>query len=160
MSRYTAISNDIWSDREFRKLSPVGKNVYLFILTNPQGNQAGMYRLSLDLVEFYLGKDAVDEMLTGSPLYKYDKENEVVLIPNYLKYNIAKSNQQLQGVARCVASIPYCTLVVDWMESFIRYTGEDSVKYLPASMREYACIRAKKEGRERLFQAITNYAFY
>lgn len=56
MSRYTAISTDIWNDREFRKLTPTGKLLYFYILTNPSTNQAGFYRLVKDDVEYVLGK--------------------------------------------------------------------------------------------------------
>ena len=65
--------------------------IYFYILTNPSTNQAGFYRLVKDDVEYVLGKKGKAELLKGTPLYKYDEVNEVVWIPNYLKYNFAKS---------------------------------------------------------------------
>lgn len=142
MSRYTAITTDIWNDREFRQLSPTGKILYIYILTNPQVNQAGFYRLSADAVSFALGKKAGTELQKGSSLYKYDADNEVVLVPNYLKYNIARSNQQIAGVARSVASLPYCDLMVEFLIALLKYSGSGALSKIDKPIRDYATRRA------------------
>ena len=132
MSRYTTITTDIWHDKEFKRLSAVGKTVYLFVLTSPYSNQCGFYRLPLDCVEFALGKRGAEELTkNATTLYKYDEDNEVVFIPNYLKYNVAKSPQQINGVARAAASLPYSYLTVDFTEKYIEYCGEEALTKLP-----------------------------
>ena len=146
MSRYTAISTDIWNDREFRKLTPTGKLLYFYILTNPSTNQAGFYRLVKDDVEYVLGKKGKAELLKGTPLYKYDEVNEVVWIPNYLKYNFAKSKQQTTGVNRAVERLPYCDLMVDFYVNFLKYSGEAAVKSASASVKEYVIKNALLQG--------------
>lgn len=159
MGRYTSISNDIWSDKEFKKLSPVGKNVYLFVLTNPQGNQSGIYRLPMDLVEFYLGEEGVNELKKENKLYRYDAENEILFIPTYLKYNAAKSHPQLKAMARSIASLPYCELLVDFCESLAKYSGDESLKYLPDSVKAYVSRKAKQENRDMLFLKMLDSAY-
>lgn len=159
MSRFTSISNDIWSDKEFKNLSPIGKNVYLFVLTNPQGNQSGIYRLPLDLVEFYLGEEGAEEIKKENKLFKYDVEKEIVFIPNYLKYNVAKSQSQLKAMSRNIASLPYCELLVDFCESLVKYSGDEALKYLPDAVKGYVSKRAKKENREHLFITMIDSAY-
>lgn len=146
MSRYTAISTDIWNDREFRKLTPTGKLLYFYILTNPGTNQAGFYRLVMDDVEYVLGKKGKAELLKGTPLYKYDEVNEVVWIPNYLKYNAAKSKQQTAGVNRSVERLPYCDLMVDFYVNFLKYSGREALKNVSESVREYVIRNALFQG--------------
>lgn len=148
MSRYTAISTDIWNDREFRKLTPTGKLLYFYILTNPSTNQAGFYRLVMDDVEYVLGKKGKEELLKGTPLYKYDTVNEVVWIPNYLKYNVARSRAQISGVNHTVLTLPYCGLMVDFYINFMKFSGDNAVSCASPSVKEFVIKNALLQGRK------------
>ena len=123
MSRYSNVSNDIWYDAEFYELNSNEKLFYFYLLTNPQCNNAGFYRLPPRVIERDLGSSEM--VKTKSKLWKYDEDNEVVLIPNYLKYNQSKGITQLKSIANNIRSLPNSPLFVDFANEIIKYCTQD-----------------------------------
>lgn len=146
MSRYTSITNDIWLDGAFRKLSAIEKATYLYVLTSPYNTPSGIYRLPIDCVAFALGEEGAEAIKKPNTLYVYDEEAEVVLIPNYLKYNVAKSPQQINGVLRTLGSIPNCKLLVDFFINFVKYCGEEHINKVPKATANYVIRQALERG--------------
>jgi hypothetical protein len=50
VSRTADVQSSIWADAEFRHLSPRGKLLYLWALTTPHGNNAGVFKASHDVI--------------------------------------------------------------------------------------------------------------
>lgn len=127
MSRRVWIDTGLWDD--LGEASNHAKLLWFYLLTSPLSNQAGFYKLNLRYLAIDLGSEFKDLLLEPTDLYIYDKDTELVLIPNYLKYNVAKSPQQLRGVANSVRSNSMCPLWVDYMFALNKYCGKDSLTY-------------------------------
>lgn len=155
MARYSLIMNDMWIDREFRNLEPKGKLLYIYLLTNPYCNQSGLYRLPIDIVE--LEVRASDLLLQDNHLWKYDKDNEVVYIPNYLKYNTAKTLLQIKGVASSIKSLPCTPLIVDFIANYVKNVSQDLTVFHESiiKMLEYQ-LEFRNDNKSILIKSILN----
>ena len=154
MSRFTIINTDMWMDKEVRAMTPTEKLVWTYLLTSPLGNAAGFYRLPEDQVEFTLGKDAATILHKPTKLYKYDAASEQVFITNYLKYNTAKSQQQMKGIASAVKSLERCELFIDFVYSMNRFCGAEALQYFDKRLLDY--IRVISGQKDDMHSVVVN----
>lgn len=125
-SRYIRIATRFWQDEKGKELSDDGKLLYLYILTSPHSNMAGYYVLPKPYALYdlkwpaeRLGKP-FDELLRNG-LIKYCESSDVVLIPNFFRYNPIQNKNQAKGASRRIAELPGNTLVGDFLASVKRF---------------------------------------
>ena len=114
-SRYIRVATKFWQDEKVKALSDDSKLLYLYVLTSPHSNMAGYYVLPKPYVAYDLNwlperLDKAFDKLLHHGLIKYCKQSDVVLIPNFLKYNPMQNQNQAKGAARRVAELPSNTL--------------------------------------------------
>lgn len=152
MSRYVTVNTDMWNERMFRKMPRSSQDLYMYLFTCPESNQAGFFRLPAEDLEARRGKEALDDLIKGSPFYMYDAEYELVFLPQFLKYNAAKTTNQITGVNRVVAALDECDMMVDFYLAFLKYGGKKAVKMAEPRVKEYvvkqAIYRGTKEAEE------------
>ena len=84
-----------------------GKLLYIYLWTNPQCNQAGLYEITLDRIayETKLPIDSLPSLLKAlEPKVKWYSENNIVWIKNFLKRQ-AKSPKFLVAASKAMNSI-------------------------------------------------------
>ena len=118
-SRYIRVATKFWQDEKVKALSDDSKLLYLYVLTSPHSNMAGYYVLPKPYVAYDLNwlperLDKAFDKLLHHGLIKYCKQSDVVLIPNFLKYNPMQNQNQAKGAARRVAELPSNTLRDDF----------------------------------------------
>ena len=128
-SRYIRIATKFWQDEKARRLSDDAKLLYLYVLTSPHSNMAGYYVLPKPYVVYDLQwlPERLDKALAEllhQGLIKYCKRSDVVLIPNFLKYNPIQNQNQAKGAARRVAELPSNTLREDFRTVLERYAEQ------------------------------------
>ena len=128
-SRYIRIATKFWQDEKARRLSDDAKLLYLYVLTSPHSNMAGYYVLPKPYVVYDLQwlPERLDKALAEllhQGLIKYCKQSDVVLIPNFLKYNPIQNQNQAKGAARRVAELPSNTLREDFRTVLERYAEQ------------------------------------
>lgn len=153
MSRYTNITTDIWKDPDFRTMSYSSKLLYLYLLTADSSNIAGMYRLCEDDILRNVGQEGLDAFIEGNiegnRLWKYDRKTETILLPNYLKYNVARSPQQFKAINSAIRTLSWSELFVDWTFYVFRYCGDKALGYIEDSIKRYVQTKAAQlETRE------------
>lgn len=87
-------NTSIWKDSWFRKLSVKAKNLFIFLWTNDHKNLACIYEIDIDTIGFYTGLTGKDIKNTLSLLYpkvKYDYDNEVVWVVNFVKHQFMRT---------------------------------------------------------------------
>lgn len=94
------VDTDFWKDAKvIDYYSPEDKYFWLYILTNPQSRQVGIYKLPKRLMAFETGYDleTINKLLDKFQYeYKsiiYSEETQEVAILNYLKYSIIKGGK-------------------------------------------------------------------
>ncbi len=125
-SRYIRIATKFWQDEKARRLSDDAKLLYLYVLTSPHSNMAGYYVLPKPYVAYDLQwlperLDKAFAELLHQGVIKYCETSDVVLIPNFFKYNPIQNKNQAIGAARRVAELPTNTLTKDFLEVLERF---------------------------------------
>ena len=125
-SRYIRVATKFWQDEKVKTLSDDARLLYLYVLTSPHSNMAGYYVLPKPYVAYDLNwlpqqLDKAFEELVQQGLIKYCEQSDVVLIPNFLKYNPIQNKNQAIGAARRVSELPSNTLVKDFLTVLKRF---------------------------------------
>ena len=67
-------------------------------------------------------------------------------MPNYLKYNVAKSPQQFKAMNSAIRTLSWSELFVEWMYYVLRYCGDNDIE---GTIKKYVQTKAAQlETRE------------
>ncbi|WP_231272850.1 replication protein [Clostridium botulinum] len=92
MAKYRQLHTNFWNDGFVLDLTPEEKYFYLYLMTNPNTTQCGIYELSKRIIETQTGynRDTVDKLLIRFMEYEkinYCNESKEIMITNWMKYN-------------------------------------------------------------------------
>lgn len=103
MAKFRQLHTSFWDDPLVLDFTPEQKYFYIYLLTNPNVLQSGIYEISLRQIEYHTGynKDTILSLLRyfedlGKINYS-ESTNEIAII-NFLKYN----NSNSPTVKRCI----------------------------------------------------------
>lgn len=108
MSKQRIIKDEIWDDNWFYDLSPNEKLVWLFLLTNPRCNIAGIYKMSVRWAAQLLNISEADVAII---LENFKKEDKVrmfgnwIFLPNFVKHQ-SQNPKVKAGIVRIVYGLP------------------------------------------------------
>lgn len=110
-ARYRKLYTRIWHHPSFQALSAEDKVLALYLLTGPQTNRIGYYRLSLGEVGEDLGTPprGVREGLRrvcGAFDWAFDAASKVLLIPSWWTWNEPESANNLIGALKDLPEVP------------------------------------------------------
>ena len=96
MAKYRQIHTTFWNDPLILDLTPEQKYFYLYLLTNPNVKQAGIYEISIRQITYHTGynKETVEKLLelfVGLNKIVISKKTNEIAIVNFLKYNYSAS---------------------------------------------------------------------
>jgi len=100
-------STDYWADPFVETLSAECKLLYIYLWTNPQCNQAGLYEITLARISYEtkLPVDSLPSLLKAlEPKVKWYAESNLVWVKNFLKRQ-TKSPKFLVAAAKSLATI-------------------------------------------------------
>jgi len=111
MSTQRYISTSFWTDKWIRTLDPSERYLYMYLLTNPQTNIAGIYQITLDRIAFDTG---YDERTLRPMLDRFKKMNKAAFVhdewvilpswPKHQKWDIKETIKK--GIDSTLNSIP------------------------------------------------------
>ena len=129
---YSKIDSLFWRDQKNRKLSDDGKLLFLYLLTCHHRSSIGLYYLP----EQYVASDikwtlervrkGFNELLQNGCV-KYDRDNEIVFIKNFLRYNSFENSNQIRGAIKFLGTLPDTVFLSDLIE-VIKMGYEDCSK--------------------------------
>lgn len=102
------IRDSFWTDAYIEKLTPDEKLIFLYLLTNPLCNVAGIYEIRTKRIGFETGYDieVVENILTR---FERDKKilrhNDFIVLVNSLK-NQSMNPSIIQGCNRIITALP------------------------------------------------------
>lgn len=108
---YTKIDALMWSDCKYRELTDDGKLLFVYVLTCNHRNMLGLYYLPIPYGAYDLNWDikrftkGLEELLQKG-LINYNPNTNIILIPNFLKYNPLENQNQVKGAIKAISSIP------------------------------------------------------
>lgn len=116
MSKQRVVKDEIWDDDWFFDLTPTEKLIWLFLLTNPRTNIAGIYKLNKRWAATACGVpvDTLSDALTtfvadGKIVYE---DNWIALV-NFHKHLYAKNPSIALGIKRLREEMTGCPQAVD-----------------------------------------------
>ena len=126
------IDTDMWGDqydkdRWFRELSPSAKLLFIYLWTNNQCNQAGLYKLNLDTVSYdtRLRKGSLLKLFDElCPKVEYYPESNLVWVKNFVKRQTF-SPKFLVAVAKCLEEVKNDELI----NRFLAHNDNLSIPY-------------------------------
>jgi len=153
MAKYRMVRTDFWKNPVVsEEMTPEDKYFYLYLLTNPQTTQIGIYRLTKKQMAFDLGysiesvHSLMDRFIEHHKVIRYNPETRELAIKNWGKYNL---NAGGKPVMDCIVS--ELKEVED--HSLIQYVSESiqkqEIRSLYQSFCEHEGLCYEKEGSDR-----------
>ena len=109
MAKHRYINTHFWKDNYIINLDPTEKLVYLYLLTNPLTNIAGIYEINIKEIANDTGiiKEIIDTILK-----RFERDHKLkycggyIIIKNHLKHQDFKSPKLQSGIADIINSLP------------------------------------------------------
>ena len=107
-SRY--VSTKFWDDSYIITLSPIDKLIFLYLMTNPLTNIAGIYEITLKRivfdtrVSFNRVRKALKEFERHGKVYFLEEENWIIMV-NFIKNQNLNENMKA-GITKIVENLP------------------------------------------------------
>tara|TARA_R110002020_G_scaffold92169_6_gene223356 strand:+ start:5991 stop:6641 length:651 start_codon:yes stop_codon:yes gene_type:complete len=103
MAKYRQIHTTFWNDPLILDLTPEQKYFYIYLLTNPNVTQCGIYEISIRQISYHTGynNDTIKNLLDFFEKLKkivYSKETNEIAVVNFLKYNGSES----PSIKKCI----------------------------------------------------------
>lgn len=115
MSKQRVVKDEIWDDEWFYDLDPSEKLIWLFLLTNPRSNIAGIYKINTRWIANLTGfdKDIVKTILNrfvddGKIVY----EDDWIALINFYKHLAYKNPSIALGIKRLGSEMTDCPQTV------------------------------------------------
>lgn len=103
-----SLDTRFWSDGWVRKLNPLDRYLFLYLLTNDKSNWCGVYELDLGMMAFECGLDERDleRALLPRLVPKIIYVDGWVYIPNFPKYHLNGSETTKKGYEKAFSQVP------------------------------------------------------
>lgn len=125
MAKYRMVRVDFWSNPiVLEEMTPEEKYFYLYLLTNPETNQSGIYKITKKQMAYDLGysiervHSLINRFSEHHKLIRYNPETRELAIKKWGKYNLHKTGKRVME-----SIISELNEVKD--HSLIRYVGVD-----------------------------------
>ena len=111
MATQRYISTSFWTDKWIRGIDPSERYIYIYLLTNPETNIAGVYDVTIDRIAFDTG---YDERTLRPILDRFSKagkahfiDDEWVVIPAWPKHQRVKErDNNRKGIDAILKALP------------------------------------------------------
>lgn len=152
MAKYRQLYTEFWNDGFILDLTPEEKYFYIYLMTNINTTQCGVYELPKRIIETQTGynRETVDKLLKRFADYnkiKYCEETKEIIMLNWLKYNQPNNlnavkcvNKELKNVKNTeFTSIIYNQCINQQLDTDLIFNGVDLIMEPPVDTLQGAC---------------------
>lgn len=124
MSKKRYVDDSFWTDPYIEKLDTIEKCVFIYLLTNPLCNVAGIYEISLKRLAYDLGLDKqnadgiLNRFVRDGKLLRVD---DWIIMVNFGKHQVLNPNMEA-GVRRIIGELPEKVKALKGFESLSYFT--------------------------------------
>jgi hypothetical protein len=125
MSTNRMIKDSFWTDSYIENLDPIEKLLYIYLLTNPLCNIAGIYQIQTKRIAFEIGidKEMVEKLLIRlSDDGKIIRYTDWMLIINHAKHQSFKNPNVTAGIKRIIEDLPNEVKALKGFERLAHFT--------------------------------------
>lgn len=153
MAKYRYVYTNFWNDPDvLENFTPEDKIFYLYLLTNKNTSQIGIYEITRKQMAFEIGYSLeavnaiMDRFINKHELILYDEETREVCIKNWGKYNLFKGGEPIaNAIASDIAKVRNAT--------FLRYPAmhakANDIKALFDAIPDTCPTRGEKENKSK-----------
>ena len=110
MAKYRQLYTEFWNDGFVLDLTPEEKYFYIYLITNCNTTQCGIYELPKRIIETQTGynRETVDKLLKRFQEYnkiKYSESTKEIIMLNWIKYNQPNNSNAIKCVNKELKSI-------------------------------------------------------
>ncbi|MFB4471740.1 DNA replication protein DnaD [Oceanobacillus caeni] len=153
MAKFRMVHTEFWDDpKVVEEMTPEDKLFFLYLLTNGNTTQIGIYQITKKQMAFDIGysletiNSLLDRLINHHKLIKYNPETREIAIKNWGKYNLNRGGKPMLD---CVKS--ELTEVKD--RELISYVGENvqhsDIKNLYVTSDDTSTIRGQYKEEEK-----------
>lgn len=152
MARLRSVNVQFWDDGYVRKLKVDEKLVFLYLITSPLANLAGVYELSLDHICFHTG---ISEKRIIDIMQKFTKDEKLLHVEGYVilrnqgKHRKVNASMQI-NIDKTIAELPdllkvkYNEALEFWNTACIQ--GGDSLSTECVQVKGKVKVKVKEKG--------------
>ena len=107
MAIYRHVHVEFWKDpKVLEELTPEDKLFFIYLLTNPNTTQIGVYKITKKQIAFELGFSIesvnvlMDRFINNYGLIKYNNDTREICLKNWGKYNLNKLGKPMLDCVR------------------------------------------------------------
>jgi len=119
------VSDSFWTDTYVSNLDPVEKLLFLYLLTNPLCNIAGIYEIQVRRIAFDTG---IEEQMVEKLLKRFQKDGKLmrcdtwILLVNHAKHQSYKNPNVTKGISRIIEELPEKVKALKGFERLSHFT--------------------------------------
>lgn len=127
---YRTIESSLWTDPKIKKLSPDGKLLFVYLITNTHTHVSGIYYLPMVTISHETGYpiDTLSEVvreLISEKLIKIDPELDVFWVINMFRYQ-GRGTKNLRSAKNQLESLHKSCLINDFLQAYPKVKLEKS----------------------------------
>jgi DnaD/phage-associated family protein len=116
MAKYRQLQTSFWRDIFVTELTPEEKFFYMYLMTNENTTQCGVYTFVLKFAEVETGynRETLEKLLTRFIEYgkiKYCRETKELMLVNWLKYNFINSKPVLSCINKELKEVKHTEFI-------------------------------------------------
>lgn len=106
--RLRSVNTRFWDDPYIHKLNPNQKLLYVYLITSPFNNLAGVYEISQETIEFHTG---LSSSVLNAAFEKFSRDGKVayvkefVIMKNFMKHQ-SYNHSMIVNVEKTMSSLP------------------------------------------------------
>jgi len=126
MAKYRQVHTTFWDDGFVVDLTPEEKYFYLYLMTNNNTTQCGIYELPYRIIEMQTGynRDTVLKLLDRFIEYgkiQYNEQTKEIILTNWGKYNFINSPKVKKCIKKELKEIKHKPFITEYMNSLKKY---------------------------------------
>ncbi|WP_419957247.1 DnaD domain-containing protein [Psychrobacillus psychrotolerans] len=126
MAKYRQVHTTFWDDGFVLDLTPEEKYFYLYLMTNGNTTQCGIYELPYRVIEMHTGynRETVLKLLQRFVDYQkitYNEATKEIMINNWARYNFINSPKVKKCIEKELLAVKHKPFVLSYLTSLEQY---------------------------------------
>jgi len=122
MAKYRNVHTTFWEDGFVLDLTPEEKYFYLYLMTNSNTTQCGIYELPYRVIEMHTGynRETVQKLLQRFVEYRkitYNESTKEIMLNNWAKYNFINSPKVKKCIEKELLAVKHIPFVRSYVTS-------------------------------------------
>jgi len=120
---YRTIDASFWTDPKVRKLPPLGRLLFLYLITNPHTHVSGIYYLPRSTMLHETGMtekqlDTLSDTLSSVGFCRFDPETETVWVKNMMRYQGTGEKNARSAMLHVTKDLHRSGLVAEFLNAY------------------------------------------